>query len=140
MVLADLSKHSNKTYNIISDRYTYNDLTAAFSEVLGREIKYVRVPYETTKQAIQANLQKLQVDGLLQLFKLIDDGAASMKDQEMSSFTDITNQLTSRHGSTRMLMSSSDVKTIKMPRSTIYTHTSRECHNYFCGFSHSDAN
>ena len=92
VVLADPSKHSNKTYNVISDRHTYNDLAAAFSEVLGREIKYVRVPYETTKQAIQANLAKWQVDGLLELFKMIDDGApaATVKDHELSIFTDIT--------------------------------------------------
>ena len=90
VVVADPSKHSNKVYNVISDRYTYNDLAAAFSEVLGREIKYVRVPYETTKQAIQANLEKWQVEGLLELFKVIDDGGAAFEDHDMSSFTDIT--------------------------------------------------
>ena len=90
IVVADPSKHSNKVYNVISDRYTYNDLAAAFSEVLGREIKYVRVPYETTKQAIQANLEKWQVEGLLELFKVIDDGGAALEDHDLSSFTDIT--------------------------------------------------
>ena len=90
VVVADPSRHSNKAYNVISDRYTYDDLAADFSEVLGREIKYVRVPYETTKQAIQANLEKWQVEGLLELFKLIDDGGAALEDHDLSSFTDIT--------------------------------------------------
>ena len=92
VVVADPRKHFNKVYNVISDRYTYNDLAAAFSEVLGREIKYVRVPYEASKQAFQTNLKlaNWQVEGLMELFKLIDEGATTMKDHDLSSFTDIT--------------------------------------------------
>ena len=72
-ILADPSKHTGRTYSIISDCYTYNDIAQGFSEVLGKEIKYNRVPYETTKQAFFGmGVQEWQVDGLLQAFKLID--------------------------------------------------------------------
>ena len=50
-VLADPSKHINKIYTVNSDRHTFGDVAAAFSEALSKEVKYVQVPYDTAKQA-----------------------------------------------------------------------------------------
>ena len=77
-ILTDPSKHAGKTYSIISDRFTYNDIAQGFSEALGKEIKYNRVPYEAAKQAfLGMGVKEWQVDGLLQAFELIDSGGAS---------------------------------------------------------------
>ena len=51
-ILVDPTKHANKTYTIISDRHTYNDVAAAFSEALGKTVTYNRVSYDAAKQAL----------------------------------------------------------------------------------------
>ena len=76
VILANYTKHFNTTYTISSDRYTNDDLAKIFSEALGHQIKYVRIPYEAAKQAfLKIGTQEWQVDGLLELFKLVDNSS-----------------------------------------------------------------
>ena len=42
-ILADPSKHANKIYNIISSKFTFGDIATAFSDTLGKQVKYGRV-------------------------------------------------------------------------------------------------
>jgi uncharacterized protein YbjT (DUF2867 family) len=92
-ILADPSKHAGKTYNIVSDRITYNDVAQGFSKALGKEIKYNRVPYEAAKQAfLGMGLPEWQVDGILELFKLFDSGAPETNVADLSDYEKITGE------------------------------------------------
>ena len=92
-VLSNPSKHANKVYTVISDRYTYKDLAATFSEVLGKEIKYVKISFEELKQAVRAaGVPEWQVEPLIELQKLVDCGTplTTFSDSDISVFTDVT--------------------------------------------------
>ena len=74
-ILANYSKHSGKRYTIQSDRYTNAELAAAFTEALGKEVKFIQVPPEAAKQAmVGKGWPEWQVDGILELLKLIEEG------------------------------------------------------------------
>ena len=45
-------------------------------DVLLLQVKYVHVPYEAAKQAILKMLPEWQTDGVIELLKLVDDGAS----------------------------------------------------------------
>jgi uncharacterized protein YbjT (DUF2867 family) len=94
-ILTDPSKHAGKTYGIISDCITYNDVAQGFSEALGKEIKYDRISYESTKQAfLGMGVPEWQVDGLLQMFKLIDSGGGAPESSaaDVSDYEKITGE------------------------------------------------
>ena len=92
-VLADWQKHVNKSYTIVSDRHSFDDVAKAFTEAVGKEIKYVQVPYETAKQSIlQAGLPEWQVDGVLELYKLIDSDSPATNQASLGDFEKLTNE------------------------------------------------
>lgn len=93
VVLADPSKHANKTYDINSDRHTFGDAAAAFSEALGKEVKYVQVPYDAAKEAfMKMGFPEWQVDGILELYRLIDSGSPVTNLPDISNFTTLTGE------------------------------------------------
>ena len=76
-ILTDYSKHNGKGYTILSDHYTNAELAAAFTEALGKEVKFVQVPLEAAKQAmVGKGWPEWQVDGLLEIMKLIEEGTS----------------------------------------------------------------
>ena len=90
-ILADPAKHGGKTYNIISDSTTYNDIVRMFSQALGKEIKYIRMDYEAMRKAmVGVGLQEWQVDGLIELNKLIDNGTPEINPSDQSDYERIT--------------------------------------------------
>ena len=92
-VLVNPAKHADKTYNIISDRHTYGDVAAAFGEALGKTVTYNRVPYDAAKQAfMKMGMAEWQVDGMLELIKLIDDASPVANPQDISDFHQITGE------------------------------------------------
>ena len=93
VILADPSKHANKTYNIISDRFTFGDIATAFSEALGKEVKYVRVPYDAARKALAGmGFQDWQVTGVLELDNLIDNDSPVTNLADISDYTTITGE------------------------------------------------
>ena len=93
VVLTDPSKHTNKIYLISSDRHTFNDVATAFSEALGKEVKYVQVPYDAAKEAfIKTGVPEWQTDGILELYRLIDDGSPFTNLPDISNFTTLTGE------------------------------------------------
>ena len=93
VILANYTKHFNTTYTISTDRYTYDDLAKTFSEALGREIKYVRIPYEAAKQAfLKFGMMEWQVDGLLEIFKLIDNDSPLTNNPDLSVYKTLTGE------------------------------------------------
>ena len=92
-ILVDPSKHANRTYPIVSNRHTYNDVAKAFSEVLGKEVTITTNSYEEAKKFMMGlGLPEWQVNGVLELYKLIDSGSSSTNQATMSSFKDITGE------------------------------------------------
>lgn len=92
-ILVNPAQHANKTYKIISDRHSFNDIAAAFSEALGKEIKYVQVPYDAAKQSfLQAGYPEWQVDGILELYKLIDSGSSVTNEADIGEYTRLTGE------------------------------------------------
>jgi len=90
-ILANPAKHANKTYKIISDRHSFSDVAAAFSEALGKQITYVQVPYDAAKQSfLQAGYPEWQVDGILELYKLMDGGSPVTNEADTGDYTQIT--------------------------------------------------
>ena len=92
-ILVNPQKHIGKTYTIISDRHTHNDVTAAFSEVLGKEIKYVRVPYEAAKKAyMDKGFPEWRADGALEFHRHVDSGSPLANQANLGDFTAITGE------------------------------------------------
>ena len=74
-ILVNPAKHANKTYNVVTDHYSYGDVAAAFGEALGKTVTYNRVSYDAAKQAfLGMGLPEWHVDGLMEFCKLIDSG------------------------------------------------------------------
>ena len=91
VILSDPGKHANKTYNIVSDRYTLSDVVACLSEVLGREVTYVRVPYEMTKKTFLGfGMPEYAANGALELYELIDSGSSAVNPEDINDFERIT--------------------------------------------------
>ena len=92
-ILADPQKHAGKAYTLVSDRHTYNDVAAAFSEALGKEVKYVRVPYETMQKAMRdMGLPEWQVSGMTDFYHRIDSGVPETNQGNPGDFTAITGE------------------------------------------------
>jgi uncharacterized protein YbjT (DUF2867 family) len=73
-VFGEPSKHAGKTYNLGSATYTSVELAQAFSAATGKTVEYVQIPYENVKQVFLGfGMPEWQVDGLLELFRLVDD-------------------------------------------------------------------
>ena len=92
-ILVDPSKHANKTYPIVSDRHTHNDVAKTFSEALGKEVTVTTNSYEDAKKFLMGvGLPEWQVDGILELYKLIDNGSSTTNQEDLSKFKDITGE------------------------------------------------
>ena len=72
-ILNDPAKHHGKTYDLISDHFTYEEMAKTFSKALGKEVTYVEISYEAAKKAyMEFGFPEWQTDGVLELYKLID--------------------------------------------------------------------
>lgn len=92
-VLANPEKHANKTYKIVSDRHSMGGVAKAFSEALGKEVKFVQVPYDGAKRSfMQMGLPEWQVDGILELYKLIDNSSPVTNEADLSHYEQITGE------------------------------------------------
>ena len=92
-ILIDYSKHNGKGYTIQSDRYTNAELAAAFTEALGKEVKFVQVPPEAAKQAmVGKGWPEWQVDGLLEIMKLIEEGTSFFSVEDAGVLESLTGE------------------------------------------------
>ena len=93
VVLVDPSNHANRTYNIISDRHSYGDAAAAFEETLGKKVTYTRVSYEDAKKSfLGMGYPEWQVNGLIELFKLVDEGDPVISMENAGDYEKITGE------------------------------------------------
>jgi len=92
-VLVDPSKHVNKTYTVVSNRHTHNDVAKAFSEALGKEVTVTTNSYEDAKKFMMGmGFPEWQVDGIIELYKLIDSGSSTTNQENLSTFKNITGE------------------------------------------------
>ena len=73
VILTDYSKHNGKTYGLYSDFYTSTDIAAAFSEELGREVKYVQVPIEGIVEKMRGQMEEWLLEGMKEIMTLARD-------------------------------------------------------------------
>ena len=93
-ILVNPSAYANKTVTIVSERQTYNGVAQDFSAALGKEIKYVRVPYEDTRKTfLGAGTAEWQVNAALQYYKLVDSSNPAITSlDDIGTFTTITGE------------------------------------------------
>ncbi|KAJ8906845.1 hypothetical protein NDN08_003329 [Rhodosorus marinus] len=67
--------HNGKIYKVTAPAHTFGEAAAQFSAALGKEVSFVRIPYETALQAyMEIGFEKWQVVGVLELYRDIDNG------------------------------------------------------------------
>lgn len=77
-----------RSYTLCSRPLTHHDLADLFAKELGRPIKYVQVPYEDAKKAFMSKgIAEWQVDGMLELYRLIDKDQYVFDEHTMEQVT-----------------------------------------------------
>ena len=91
-VLANPGLYANKTLKPAAKAFTYSEAMKAFSESLGREIKYVQIPYEAVKKGVKdMGIEDWQADGMIEVMKSINSGSPVNNDPEgVTHFKSIT--------------------------------------------------
>lgn len=92
-ILVSPGKHAEKTYTIVSDRHSYDDVARAFTKALGREVKYVRIDYEDRKASfMKLGFAEWQARGVMELYKLIDAGSSVTDPKDIKDFSKLTGE------------------------------------------------
>ena len=93
-IMAEPEKHYGKTYKLISNRHTLNELAAAFSQALGRNVKYERISYNDCRRRLVevVGFSEEDADGILEIYRLTDEECPMVDDPEMSHFNQITGE------------------------------------------------
>ena len=90
-ILADYTKHEGKSYDITSNCFTNAELAAAFTEALGKEVKYVQVSLDAIKQGMMSKgVPEWQAEALLEQLKSIEDRGGIKGD--LSVFESLTGE------------------------------------------------
>ena len=93
-IMAEPEKHYGKTYKLISNRHTLNELAATFSQALGKNVKYERISYNDCRRRLVevAGFSEEDADGILEIYRLTDEECPMVDDPEMSHFKQITGE------------------------------------------------
>ena len=93
-IMADPEKHYGKTYKLISNRHTLKELAAAFSQALGKNVKYERISYNDCRRRLVevVGFSEEDADGILEIYRLTDEECPMLDDPEMSHFNQITGE------------------------------------------------
>ena len=93
-IMAEPEKHYGKTYKLISNRHTLNELAAAFSQALGKNVKYERISYNDCRRRLVevVGFSEEDADGILEIYRLTDEECPMVEDPEMSHFNQITGE------------------------------------------------
>lgn len=92
-ILASPKKHVNTTYKLVGPAFNLNDLSDAFTSTLGKKITVTTVPYDAAKEAFMGNgFPEWQVDGILELFKYIDNDSELTNEKNTGDIASITGE------------------------------------------------
>ena len=74
------STHDGKTYNVVGQSTTETDVAMGLTKAAGKTVEHVQVPYDACKQSFMGmGFPEWQTDGIIQLFKAINDDVAWTK-------------------------------------------------------------
>jgi len=92
-ILAAPENHISKTYKLVSPPFSLEDIANAFTKTLGRNIKLTTVPYEASKDFfLRKGLLEWQVEGIMELYKYVDDESALTNEPDTSDIETITGE------------------------------------------------
>ena len=93
-IMAEPKKHYDKTYKLISNCHTLDDVAVTLSEILGKKIKYERTSYEDSRSRFinVVGFSEEDADGILEIYKLTDEENPLVNDPDMSHITKITGE------------------------------------------------
>lgn len=92
-ILAHPEKHHSKVYKLVSPAFSLNDLAAALSKETGKDVKATTVPYPAAKEAFMGmGFPEWQTDGILELFKYIDEESDLTNEKEDGDVYAITGE------------------------------------------------
>lgn len=90
-ILINPTKHLGKIYKIVSPAFSLNDLAAALTKNLGKDVTATTVPYPAAKESmVGMGFPEWQADGVLELFKYIDEGSELTNEKQDGDFKAIT--------------------------------------------------
>ena len=73
-VMLHCDQHKNTLYKLVAPPCTLNEIAEAFTKIAGKPVLCSHVPYKATKQALLGSgFEEWQADGVLEMYKMIDD-------------------------------------------------------------------
>ncbi|CAB9516971.1 Inherit from COG: epimerase dehydratase [Seminavis robusta] len=92
-ILASPEKHTGQTYKLVSPSFSMNDVAAAFSWARRFPVKMTQVPYEAAKKAFMGmGFPEWQVDGIMELYKLVDEESSVTNEKKTGDIEHITGE------------------------------------------------
>lgn len=92
-ILAKPKKHAGKTYSLVIPPFNMVDLSKAYSEAVGKQVLVTTVTYNQSKESfLQMGFPEWQVDGILELYKSIDDGKPGTLSKQLNDIKYITGE------------------------------------------------
>lgn len=90
-ILAKPNQNAEKTYSLVCPSFSLNDQAAALSTVLEKAITVSTVDYDECRtNFMEKGYPEWQIDGSLEVFKLIDEGNEITNDEDTRDFEAIT--------------------------------------------------
>ncbi|CAB9516074.1 Metacaspase-1 [Seminavis robusta] len=90
-ILAKPNQNAEKTYKLVCAPFSLHDQAAALSSVLEKAITVSTIEYEACRDGyLEQGYPEWQVDGTLEVFKLIDEGNEITNEAESGDFEEIT--------------------------------------------------
>ena len=93
VILNSPRRHVGKTYTIVSDRVSYDEIAEAFTNELGRHVGYVRIPYEDAQAFLQKmGFSEMKAQASMEMYRLIDACSPVINREDLDTFSEITGQ------------------------------------------------
>lgn len=91
VIMVYFKKYYVKIYKLISNCYILDDVVVIFSEILGKKIKYEWMLYEDFRSCFinVVGFSGEDVDGILEIYKFIDEECLLVNDLDMFYFIKI---------------------------------------------------
>ncbi|EDQ91354.1 uncharacterized protein MONBRDRAFT_23662 [Monosiga brevicollis MX1] len=81
-ILANHEPHHGKTYKVAMKPTSYSKIAKSVSKVLDKDVDYVQVSWDETKQAfLQLGYPEWQVNGMMELLRYFDKGSKVTKEK-----------------------------------------------------------
>lgn len=92
-ILAKPKKHYNKTYTLVMPPFNLIDLSKAFSQEIGKQVLVTTVTYDKAKESfLEMGFPEWQVDGILELYRSIDEGKPGTLSRHLDDIKHITGE------------------------------------------------